>query len=429
MNSHNNSNSYSSTNNRSHTNNYGQSANWRESDDSSASSFVLMCSIFSLGILGLFLLYSVPFSVVVKLLLGAVDIACVVAALYQLQNFKRVDKELNAQNKNVRGQMKQIEELKKIAANYQQLIQELLPLWQRQTDLAKHQIEQSINELVNRFSDIHQRLQTSVTTSRATANGADGERGLSDVIEFANTELGQLVQTLRRAIAQRDELLTEITGLSEITDELSGMGAEVAGIASQTNLLALNAAIEAARAGEQGRGFAVVADEVRTLSSRSGETGSRIGKRIEQANSALQKTLERTAAYAQQDDQRLNQSESSIAQVLNQFQQSGQRIVHSAQALESESSQVQHSVEEVLVNLQFQDRVSQILSHVTNDMQKFVTVIQAQQQRLSAGNDLELININVWLAEVRKTYTTLEQVDVHHGNNFKNPNHSDITLF
>jgi methyl-accepting chemotaxis protein len=70
-----------------------------------------------------------------------------------------------------------------------------------------------------------------------------------------------------------------------------------------------------------------------------------------------------------------------------------------------------------------------MLTHVINDMQKFVTVIQAQQQRLDAGNDLEPINISDWLAELRKTYTTLEQVDVHHGNQIKNSTHSDITLF
>ena len=81
-----------------------------------------------------------------------------------------------------------------------------------------------------------------------------GQQGLSGVIDFANVELGQLVQTLRNAIHQRDELLGEISGLSEITNELSTMGADVAGIASQTNLLALNAAIEAARAGHDAAG-------------------------------------------------------------------------------------------------------------------------------------------------------------------------------
>lgn len=257
-----------------------------------------------------------------------------------------------------------------------------------------------------------------------------GETGLGGVIQFANKELGVLTQTLRKAIEQRDELLTEISGLSKITVELSGMGAEVAGIASQTNLLALNAAIEAARAGEYGRGFAVVADEVRTLSTRSGETGSRIGKRIEQANNALQTTLDRTTEYAAQDNSRLSHSETSIAQVLEQFQRSSESILSSAQTLEQESSAVQVSVEEVLVNLQFQDRVSQILGHVTADMDKLIAAIEDQQTRLRHGEVVKPIDVSEWLASVQKTYTTLEQVAVHHGDRHsKTPNNSEVTFF
>src|SRR5690606_36310191 len=209
---------------------------------------------------------------------------------------------------------------------------------------------------------------------------------------FANNELGQITKTLRAAMAQRDELLNEISGLSKITVELSGMSAEVAGIASQTNLLALNAAIEAARAGEYGRGFAVVADEVRTLSTRSGETGARIGKRIEQVNSALKTTLERTTEYAAQDSTRLSKSEDSIAQVLKQFRHSTENILQSAQVLEQESVGVQASVEEVLVNLQFQDRVSQILSHVTNDMEKLAGALVDQETRLRHGETVTPID-------------------------------------
>jgi methyl-accepting chemotaxis protein len=351
-------------------------------------------------------------------------------AFMQLLHYMRAAEHLLQQVTAGAQHQKEVEQLKTLTRNYQQFIQELLPLWQRQTELAKFQMEQSITELVNRFSDIHQRLQLSVSNAQATASGMSGQQGLSGVLDFANVELGQLVQTLRNAISQRDELLHEIASLSEITNELSTMGADVAGIASQTNLLALNAAIEAARAGEHGRGFAVVADEVRTLSSRSGETGSRIGKRIQQANAALQKTLDRTTEYAAQDDERLSQSEASIVEVLNQFQQSSQRIMQSAGALESDSAQVQHSVEEVLVNLQFQDRVGQILSHVTQDIGKFVSVIQQQQQQLQAGKEPEPIDVQQWLEKVRKTYTTLEQVDVHHGRvSSHNPSQSDVTFF
>jgi methyl-accepting chemotaxis protein len=208
------------------------------------------------------------------------------------------------------------------------------------------------------------------------------------------------------------------------------MSAEVAGIASQTNLLALNAAIEAARAGEYGRGFAVVADEVRTLSTRSGETGSRIGKRIEQVNSTLQTTLDRTTAYAQEDNNRLSVSEATIAQVIEQFQQSSENILNSAQTLEQESSGVQQSVEEVLVNLQFQDRVSQILSHVTGDMDKLVAAVNEHETCLRHGTNVKPLDVNEWMRAVQQTYTTLEQVDVHYGaHHTKAPGKSEITFF
>lgn len=364
-------------------------------------------------------------------LLALVAIAVAAAVgFYSANQLSAQASKLTADLEQANAMLGTAQHYKPLLENYQQLIKEVLPLWQRQTDLARHQLESSITELVTRFSDIHQRLQAAVASSASTANSMSGEKGLGGVIHFANAELNEITQTLRQAINQRDELLGEISGLSKITVELSGMSADVAGIASQTNLLALNAAIEAARAGEYGRGFAVVADEVRTLSTRSGETGARIGRRIEQVNSVLQTTLERTTEYAAEDNSRLSKSEASITQVLEQFQQSSESIMHSAQTLEHESSAVQASVEEVLVNLQFQDRVSQILSHVTDDMEKLVGAISEQETRIRHGETVAPIDINDWLRAVQKTYTTLEQVDVHRGaGHSKSPNNSEITFF
>lgn len=413
-----------------HHSSYSQGSAWSGANVSQPSSLMLLGALIAMALIAIGLIFIGAFAFYIKAILTCAILASAAVVFLQVQHLLRAHENFERLNTAHRHQEKQLTQLKSVVANYQELIAELLPLWQRQTDLAKFQMEQSITELVNRFSEIHGRLQSSVMSAQETARGMSGQQGLSGVMDFANVELGELVQTLRNAIQQRDELLHEISGLSEITNELSTMGADVAGIASQTNLLALNAAIEAARAGEYGRGFAVVADEVRTLSSRSGETGSRIGKRIQQANAALQKTLDRTTEYAAQDDERLSKSESSISEVLTQFQRSSENILNSASSLESESSHVQHSVEEVLVNLQFQDRVGQILSHVTGDMEKFAKIIREQQQQLAADKDVQPINVENWLASVRKTYTTLEQVDVHHGkHSFNNPNNSDVTLF
>jgi methyl-accepting chemotaxis protein len=412
-------------------NNHSYSAASGATPGLSSVSFVpLLAGVAVLLLAALALVFFSSLGGLAKVIVILIILAAAVVSFMAANQHAARSTQLAAELDRAQAALNSAQQYKPLLENYQQLIKEVLPLWQRQTELARHQLESSITELVNRFSDIHQRLQAAVASSSTTAGNMSGNRGLGGVIHFANSELNEITQNLRQAINQRDELLGEISGLSKITVELSGMSADVAGIASQTNLLALNAAIEAARAGEYGRGFAVVADEVRTLSTRSGETGARIGRRIEQVNSVLQTTLERTTEYAAEDNSRLSKSEESITQVLEQFQQSSESIMHSAQTLEYESSAVQASVEEVLVNLQFQDRVSQILSHVTDDMEKLVGAISEQETRIRHGEVVDPIDINDWLRAVQKTYTTLEQVDVHRGaNHSKSPSNSEITFF
>lgn len=314
--------------------------------------------------------------------------------------------------------------------NHEQLLQNILPLWQKQIGLARHQLEAAITDLAKQFSSIHLRLGTAGDASRKTISDMQGKNGLQNVIQFAEHELGQLMQTLRHAIHNRDELLSEIADLSNITEELRSMGSEVAGIASQTNLLALNAAIEAARAGEHGRGFAVVADEVRTLSSRSGETGARIGKRIEEANEALQKTLDKTSDLAKQDEASIEKSENAVQEVLRQFNNSGEHILHSAHFLEKESSDIQQSVHDILVALQFQDRVNQILNTIASDIEKLGRFTNEQQRHHQQGIALNTADVKQWLQTMSDTYTTLEQMQVHNGfGNKQKPQDSSITFF
>lgn len=315
----------------------------------------------------------------------------------------------------------------------EQLCQGVLPLWAGQVDIARSQTEEAIQSLVARFGDLAQRLEATAGRASDAAAGGNASAGVVELLNQSQSELNSIISSLRCALSAKESLMQEIHTLSRFTAELRQMAQDVGEIANQTNLLALNAAIEAARVGEQGRGFAVVANEVRALSRQSSAAGKRIAETVDAVSRSIASTLDISEQFAQREAEMISGSERSIERVLGRFHDAAGGLVESGEALRQEGRIIHAEIGDVLVALQFQDRVSQILSHVRDDMAKLEQRIDASALHTGAdeadtAND-PLGDPAAWLEELSQTYTTAEQRALHYGGSQQAAAGSGVTFF
>ena len=313
-----------------------------------------------------------------------------------------------------------------------ELCGQVLPIWNRQIETARSQTETSLVDLATCFGDIHQRLDTALGLYRSSTDGMSASEGgdVMDMLEKGQNDLSAMLSTLRAGLQAKEEMLERIHEMARFSGELKAMAGAVSDLANQIKLVSLNAAIEAAWAGEAGRGFAVIADEVRKLSTLSGDTGKQITSRVDGVTEAIQSAVRIAERYADQDARAMRDSEQLIEGVLNVFRGAVEHLTQAATQFQHEGQAVQETVSGVIVSLQFQDRVSQILNQTKDDMARLESVLNENRERGARGEQPTPIDVAAWLDDLSRTYTTLEQLDNHQGTQSNTPGKAtEITFF
>ncbi len=162
--------------------------------------------------------------------------------------------------------------------------------------------------------------------------------------------VGSTIESIRQLAQEVEGSSQTIEALAEETASIGAVLEVIRGIAEQTNLLALNAAIEAARAGEQGRGFAVVADEVRALAARTQDSTKDIQLRIERLQSGVAKAVQAMHAGSGKARDSVERA-AGVDQVLAETMQSVQRINEMAAQIATACEEQSSVTEEIARNI------------------------------------------------------------------------------
>lgn len=250
---------------------------------------------------------------------------------------------------------------------------------------AQKEINKSTEDLLNHALSVNAAIDEMAASSKEIASNcnqaADSSKNATEKTEEGMIIVQNTVETIRHHTQNTQEDAKAVHELGEKTKEITSIISTIQGIADQTNLLALNAAIEAARAGEHGRGFAVVADEVRNLATKTSESTKEITAMVEElqfkaksANQSISNTVEQMEAVANDTSMLKENFEAILGEVKNvtsqitQIASATEQQTGVANEMANNMSQITSDINEMVAETAQTAVVSQELNDKVNDL-------------------------------------------------------------